>query len=157
FRAQKEVTSCSLCHGNDFQGGTSGLSCYLCHNGPNGKEHPVNWIHNHAAEVKVEISSCTHCHGDDYKGGINKISCYQCHLGGENGLPHQNEWNIDSTGVFTNHQTALYGRGYESCSLSYCHGEKLTGGELTISWGKAPSCSTLDYKEKNCHPEIPSL
>ena len=29
-------TSCAQCHGQDYRGGTSGVSCYQCHNGPNG-------------------------------------------------------------------------------------------------------------------------
>ena len=29
-------TSCAQCHGQDYRGGTSGVSCYQCHNGPDG-------------------------------------------------------------------------------------------------------------------------
>lgn len=29
-------TSCAECHGEDYRGGTSGVSCYQCHNGPDG-------------------------------------------------------------------------------------------------------------------------
>ncbi len=29
-------TSCAECHGEDYTGGTSGVSCYQCHNGPDG-------------------------------------------------------------------------------------------------------------------------
>lgn len=29
-------TSCAQCHGDDYRGGTSGVSCYQCHDGPGG-------------------------------------------------------------------------------------------------------------------------
>ncbi len=31
-------TSCATCHGSDYRGGTSGVSCYQCHNGPSGDD-----------------------------------------------------------------------------------------------------------------------
>ncbi|NOZ13512.1 MAG: hypothetical protein GXO69_07670 [Acidobacteria bacterium] len=30
--------SCARCHGADYRGGTSGVSCYQCHNGPGGDD-----------------------------------------------------------------------------------------------------------------------
>ncbi len=35
------VSSVRPCHGADYQGGTSGVSCYQCHDGPGG--HPEDW------------------------------------------------------------------------------------------------------------------
>lgn len=31
-------TSCAQCHGSDYRGGTSGVSCYQCHDGPTGDD-----------------------------------------------------------------------------------------------------------------------
>jgi predicted CxxxxCH...CXXCH cytochrome family protein len=43
------LTICKTCHGGDFEGGTSGLSCYKCHHAPNQANGP---------------ESCNNCHGD---------------------------------------------------------------------------------------------
>jgi hypothetical protein len=76
------ATSCTACHGSDYMGGTSGVSCYTCHDGPGG--HPTGWSRPsvHGAEVRANGSeSCALCHGADYRGGWTGVSCYRCHNG----------------------------------------------------------------------------
>jgi len=73
---------CRDCHGTDYAGGWSGVSCYTCHDGPGG--HPINWDrpgrHGNYAET-YGIHSCAACHGQDYRGSWTGVSCYQCHDG----------------------------------------------------------------------------
>lgn len=77
---------CTDCHGADFRGGWSQVSCYSCHaGGPSG--HPDGWLDDessafHGFEVMQNGSlRCTSCHGADLGGGSSGISCSQagCH------------------------------------------------------------------------------
>ncbi|MEE9190236.1 MAG: hypothetical protein V3U16_05655 [Candidatus Neomarinimicrobiota bacterium] len=83
-------SSCAQCHSgpeDDFEGGTSGISCYQCHGGgPSG--HPAFniWVGSkdndafHGNIVLSEgLSVCQVCHGLDLRGGISNLSCFTCH------------------------------------------------------------------------------
>ncbi len=78
------TASCTECHGDDLNGGISGVSCYACHSGPGGiAGHPDGWASkssdtfhgNYANNFKI---ACTACHGDDYTGDLGP-SCFTCH------------------------------------------------------------------------------
>lgn len=79
--------NCRECHGgselNDFYGGTSGVSCYECHDGgPSGHPDFSIWVgspDNAEFHGNDGISRCVACHGDDYSGGTSGVSCYTCH------------------------------------------------------------------------------
>ncbi len=82
--------SCKTCHGEDYQGGTSGVSCYTaaCHAGyphPQGFADSSNTENFHAAfirsVVRWDIRGCRNCHGADYEGdGENpRKNCRSCH------------------------------------------------------------------------------
>ena len=73
---------CTACHGEDFMGGTSGVSCYnACHDGPGG--HPEGWLTRpspfHGSEVIDNGSEqCFDCHtgsGENWTG----YACSDCH------------------------------------------------------------------------------
>jgi predicted CxxxxCH...CXXCH cytochrome family protein len=78
--------NCQDCHGTDYLGGTSGVSCYQCHG---SFPHPVGFadINSpgfHGEFIKVspvlwDIRSCQSCHGEDYSGGAYAPSCTTCH------------------------------------------------------------------------------
>lgn len=78
--------NCQDCHGTDYLGGTSGVSCYQCHG---SFPHPVGFadINSpgfHGEFIKVSpvlwnIRSCQSCHGEDYRGGAYAPSCTTCH------------------------------------------------------------------------------
>lgn len=78
---------CAQCHGDDFRGGTSGTSCYQCHNGPSG--HPDGFLDTQSrsfhgvaiAALGWNMTSCQTCHGTDYAGGDAGLSCLDCHTG----------------------------------------------------------------------------
>jgi len=102
--------SCTTCHGDDFQGGTSGAACHDCHE---NYPHPPEWTtpkheDSHSSFLKTiawRIEECQTCHGDDYKGGRSGESCYDCHTGSQ---------------------------GPESCNV--CHGEGAIDDSEEYSW-----------------------
>ncbi len=78
--------TCKECHGADFDGGIAKISCYSCHNGPDGTVgHPSGWaaqkndsVHFHGTYGSSYSVACTACHGADLRGPIVH-SCYSCH------------------------------------------------------------------------------
>jgi hypothetical protein len=83
---QHEGTNdCRTCHGNDYRGGWSTVSCYTCHaGGPSG--HPEGWMNPdastfHGLRVAVEgDNDCRRCHGNDLLGGTSGVACGDCHF-----------------------------------------------------------------------------
>jgi len=80
---------CTACHGSDFQGGTSEVSCYSseCHE---HYPHPpgisdVNSESFHGQYIKNSLGwdmiPCQSCHGEDYDREIQETSCRSCHTG----------------------------------------------------------------------------
>lgn len=83
-----QASECAECHGDDFDGGISGRSCYACHKGPSGTVgHPLGWasqkndpLHFHSVYARSSSLACTACHGPDLTGP--KVpSCFSCHDG----------------------------------------------------------------------------
>ena len=76
--------SCKDCHGVSFEGGTSGVSCYKCHD---NFPHPVTWAtpkHPNSHGVYLEegggsINECKSCHGVNLDGGNSGVACSDCH------------------------------------------------------------------------------
>jgi len=76
---------CAKCHGSNFGGGSSKVSCYTCHNYP----HNSDWttpsaLGFHGMYVKNRSdfnASCANCHGGDFRGGNTGVSCWDCHNG----------------------------------------------------------------------------
>lgn len=78
-------SGCTTCHGSDYRGGWSGVSCYTCHaGGPSG--HPEGWMDTrahtfHGDRVAADgDEDCRRCHGNDLLGGTSGISCGDCHF-----------------------------------------------------------------------------
>ncbi|HUK99221.1 MAG TPA: CxxxxCH/CxxCH domain-containing protein [Nitrospirota bacterium] len=90
--AKTNIASCSECHGSDFLGGISRVSCTSCHIGSATSVHPSSWgtgtqlILNHAPYVAANNStSCqnAYCHGSDLSGVTGSgPGCKTCHLNG---------------------------------------------------------------------------
>jgi uncharacterized CHY-type Zn-finger protein len=150
------IGECAPCHGEDYQGGTSGVSCYSCHEGPSG--HPIGWFDSssdnyHGLKVAAEGPSvCAACHGEDYKGGVVDVSCYTCH-NGPGGHP--------STGWFDSSSDNYHGlkvaqTGPSDCAA--CHGEDYKGGTSGVSCYTChngpsghPSTGWFDSSSDNYH------
>ncbi len=90
--AQANESACTQCHGSDYSGGISGVSCTLCHLGGVNSVHPVSWgtgsqvVPNHGAYVVSNgTTSCSNvwCHGSGLVGVTDSgPACVSCHLGG---------------------------------------------------------------------------
>ncbi|RMG33286.1 MAG: hypothetical protein D6732_12305 [Methanobacteriota archaeon] len=86
------LQSCRSCHGEDYQGGSSGVSCYTsgCHT---LFPHPEGFaditspqFHSHIISEQLgwDITGCRECHGDDYSGkGVADKNCRICHTAPE--------------------------------------------------------------------------
>jgi len=78
---------CKQCHGEKLDGGIAAVSCYGCHNGPDGSlGHSSVWSDGamHGPYGRDFASGCTTCHGTDLKGGSVYLSgsapsCSSCH------------------------------------------------------------------------------
>jgi hypothetical protein len=78
-------SGCRLCHGDDYRGGWSEVSCYTCHaGGPSG--HPDGWLEERASSfhgllvVTQGVDDCRRCHGFGLSGGTSGVGCGDCHL-----------------------------------------------------------------------------
>ena len=132
---------CKSCHGQDYKGGTSYVSCYQCHAG-GSSGHPAYsiWVGSpNSTDFHGEEDSqrCMICHGDDYLGGTSGVSCYQCH-DGPSGYGCQ-DFTPPSTHTELEEKDdceAFHMPGFEDPfdnNCSTCHGTDLAGGF-------APSC-----------------
>ena len=116
-----DMYGCIKCHGSDFLGGTSGISCETCHT--DAAAHPIPW-EDHGTAAVNDLSACAICHGDDFTGGASGVSCYSCHEG-PYGFGHPDGWETDH---------ALEARqGTASCAKNNCHGTDYRGGASGVS------------------------
>jgi hypothetical protein len=85
---------CTECHSAYLGGGISGISCFSCHNSPDGSiGHPGGWgsakadpVHFHARYGKDFVDACRTCHGINLNliimpSGIPVTPCSDCHNG----------------------------------------------------------------------------
>ena len=90
--AKADETVCAECHGSDYSGGASGVSCTLCHLGGVNSVHPVSWgtgsqiIPNHGPYATLNGTgrcSNANCHGTNL-GGVTSSgpACASCHKSG---------------------------------------------------------------------------
>jgi predicted CxxxxCH...CXXCH cytochrome family protein len=82
---------CSNCHGDDFSGGYTEISCFSqdegCHGGGPGG-HPDGWMtldddNFHGEAIRSagwNMDDCKRCHGTTYSGGTSDLSCNLCHI-----------------------------------------------------------------------------
>lgn len=101
--ANANLTTCADCHGSDFTGGISQISCGLCHMGGATSMHPAGWLRdacfNHGGYVLNNgTAGCAnvYCHGASLAGVSGSgQSCTKCHnpvptsanCGGCHGIP----------------------------------------------------------------------
>ena len=100
---------CKSCHGVDFSGGTTKLSCKTANCHPTIDIHQPgiidttsqNFHGKYMAGINWDILKCATCHKSDFSGGIASPSCLTCHT----------EEN-----------------GPEACNT--CHGDPAPGGHI---------------------------
>jgi len=81
------VQSCLVCHGQDYNGGTSNVSCITCHRAAGANIHGRGWedpasprFHGKViAAANWDMRPCQPCHGTRYTGGSTPVSCTTCH------------------------------------------------------------------------------
>ncbi len=128
---ENNIQSCESCHGSDYGGGTSDVSCYTCHqtyphfaswNEPESEQFHGKYVES----ANWNVESCESCHGDDYSGGTSNVSCYTCHQS----FPHNDSW---LTATEDGHGAFLKNVNWAVESCTTCHGEDLAGGSSDIS------------------------
>ncbi len=125
------ASSCTVCHGEEYDGAAGVPSCYQCHDGAGG--HPFGWANPgasffHGAEVaSAGPEPCALCHGADYLGGWSEVSCSRCHAGGPSG--HPDGWLNSASASFHGRRAAL--DGVTSCAR--CHGLPPSDGTSGVS------------------------
>ena len=119
FVVDNKNEGCRSCHGVDFDGGFSHISCLDCHA---DYPHAGGWrdIQGHGVYVDRQPDGpqgcATSCHGADLRGKGSGVSCYSCHAT----YPHTEHWR-SLHGNVTNRD------GIDSCATQ-CHGTDLQGG-----------------------------
>lgn len=134
--ATDNVAPCADCHGADYEGGISGVSCRKCHINAN----PASF-------------SCSECHGlppavgaHNAHGALPNVTCFACHDNTVGTSLHNNGTvNFDFNAAFTAKTggTPTYNSGTNTCSNISCH-----GGQATPIW-----TGTLDINTQctSCH------
>jgi len=118
--------SCGVCHGSDFKGGTSGVSCYNCH-AP--YPHKAGWTNvsspdYHGQYLKAnswQVNECSPCHGAQFTGGSSGISCRDCHTA----FPHPNGF-----GGTDGHPVYMRSNNFPLDDCKLCHGTLYDGGNV---------------------------
>lgn len=85
-----DVQACLTCHGQDYNGGSSEVSCISCHKLTGGEIHGRGWLNTASANfhgntiraANWDMSQCRTCHGATYAGGTVPVSCLTCHSAG---------------------------------------------------------------------------
>jgi predicted CxxxxCH...CXXCH cytochrome family protein len=141
-----DFARCASCHGDDFAGGTSGVSCLSCHSeGPTAcatchrKETTPHALHRDAQVT------CTECHAvperwDSPGHIVGDVAPAEVMFGAR-------------ASTETAHRTAPPSWDGATCSNVYCHGSVLAAGGGTNtqpSWNAAPT-STCG----SCHAKPP--
>ena len=143
--AKANIDSCTECHGGDFAGGISRVSCTRCHLGNQQDVHPLAWGNlayaRHPAFVKQNgTAACSniYCHGTTLAGVASSgPSCTSCHIGGQQavhpsgvqtwlpqppGIPGAASAPAGSHGAYVKQFAST-----ASCQNAVCHGANLQG------------------------------
>jgi hypothetical protein len=86
-----EREDCKVCHGADLRGGSTGVSCFVCHFDETGSDSPpgVNFTSgNHDDDDLHETLSsyltiCNNCHNTNRRFGLAPSACHDCHGDGD--------------------------------------------------------------------------
>ncbi len=151
-RGFEGIEACRSCHGEDLQGGKSGVSCYQCHTFVSDAHADVNrWMNPDSADFHgltalrgglEGLENCRLCHGEDLLGGAVEQSCNQCHS-----LPpeaHFDSTNWMSTSSSDFHGYFLRDNGWDFYNCRLCHGDDFQGG------ASQEACTTCHNPMGNC-------
>ncbi len=140
--------NCQSCHGVDYKGGSSGVSCYVegCHDIYPHRDGFIDSLANGfhgkyiADSLSFSLLLCQGCHGSDYRGSdSDQKDCYKsgCHDKYNGIYPHIS--------------------GFENKSSQNFHGTYIAND---LNWNKdiCQKCHGVDYKgngyiEKSCYDD----
>ncbi len=136
--AHGNVQECLKCHGLDYRGGFSGISCVKCHQDKAASLHGRGWVdptsaNFHGNTIRAtnwDMRPCQSCHGLLYDGGRVGVSCRQCHTDGagpENCATCHGSVNNSAPPRDLNKQTSRSARGVGA------HQIHLVGGSIATS------------------------
>ena len=83
--ANADMALCAKCHGSDFRGGSTGVSCFTCHFNQNGSKIPPrfpSWVHENDHDFmspSVEGPVCNACHTVSRTYNNGPGGCHDCH------------------------------------------------------------------------------
>ncbi|MBI5015848.1 MAG: hypothetical protein HZB55_10205 [Deltaproteobacteria bacterium] len=126
--AAASLTSCAPCHGSDYTGGTSGVSCFQCHFGTGGAKFPAGSTHptfpTHFTFVTFRVV-CNACHQENVKYGNASptVVCVDCHA------VHSGQPWMDKKSATRHGLAAATDLG----SCAPCHGSDFRGGTAGVS------------------------
>jgi hypothetical protein len=137
-RVNGNVNECLNCHGADFDGGTSRISCIHCHQAVDATWHGSGWLDSsstnfHGKIIRISngnVSDCLQCHGSNFDGGTSGISCIDCHQS-EGATWHGTGWLSPSSPNF--HGEAIKDAGWDMSGCKTCHGSSYEGGTSGVS------------------------
>ena len=142
--------NCKACHGDDLEGGASGISCADCHHG---------WSGSHGDAFNENPDSCKPCHGDSI------TSCADCHHSETIGFDCAH-CHVDIAGPYTNsaHGNTIYGvnrlgTGYATGDCTHCHdlSDPIASENELILFAPYSSASQTDNFCFQCHSEAGSV
>lgn len=123
--ARNNVASCTDCHGDDYSGGISKVSCWDCH--PNGGSG--------------QAPSCSTCHGDPPVTGkhtehLQLFDCFTCHVDTLGALQH-NDGTVDLDLAVYDAKTGTATFTDPNCTNISCHGGQmqdwLSGASIDVN------------------------
>jgi len=131
-QTQYNTESCVTCHAKAFTGGTSGQSCFTCHD---SYPHKPGWsdaasaqFHGNFLRLNMgTLTGCAKCHGTDFAGGTSGKSCYTCH----GSYPHKTGWT--GTVPASSHGGYLAQKNWKLSECAGCHGSDFAGGTSRVS------------------------
>ena len=138
-QVQYEFDECVTCHSKLYTGGTSGVSCFKCHQ---SFPHSSNWTdttnamyHGNYLKLKDwQESECSSCHGAGFAGGSSGVACFTCHRS----YPHLSGW--ENPAASSSHGKYLKTKSWQLTECTSCHGTSFAGG---TSGQSCYSCHSL--------------
>jgi DnaJ-class molecular chaperone len=126
-QTQYDTDACVACHAKALTGGTSGQSCFTCHD---SYPHKAGWSDTISTQFHGKVlrlgmgtlTGCAKCHGANYAGGTSGKSCYTCH----GSYPHKSGW-IGAVPT-SSHGGYLAQKNWKLDECAGCHGTSFTGG-----------------------------
>jgi predicted CxxxxCH...CXXCH cytochrome family protein len=119
-----QLAECRQCHGINYTGGATQISCLSCHP---LYPHSTDWNNesssaSHGQFLKTQSwknDLCTACHGTELSGGVSKTGCFTCHPQ----YPHSSTYATD-------HPSTLRTDANPLSNCRDCHGDNYTGSAV---------------------------